>query len=101
MEASNLKTMREALESVRNWCINRLGNAPYQVTVEGLLSVVNTALSKSPRNCDVGTADEQRDRLEAFCAIHFRCSVCPIYNGDSRSCVYRFLQMPYDEGGAK
>ena len=22
-------------------------------------------------------------------------------NGDSRPCVYRFLQSPYDEGGAK
>lgn len=75
---------------------------------EGELVVLNThkladSLKKSLRNCDVGTVDEQRDRLESFCAIHFRysadnpCSGCPAYNGDSRPCVYRFLQMPYEE----
>ena len=79
---------------------------------EGELVVLNThklaeSLKKSLRNCDVGTVDEQRDRLEDFCSKHFRysadnpCSGCQIYNGDSRPCVYRFLQMPYEEGGAK
>lgn len=52
-ESFNVKAMREALESVRNWCLNRLVNASYQVTVEGLLSVVNEALSAPPRNCDM------------------------------------------------
>ncbi len=54
----NAAVMRKALESVRNWCLNRLGNASYQVTVEWLLSVVNSALSAPARNCDVGTAEE-------------------------------------------
>lgn len=69
--------------------------------------MAKAALSAPPRNCDVGTAEEQRDRLEDFCSKHFRysadnpCSGCPIYNGDSRPCVYRFLQMPYEEEGAE
>ena len=54
----NAATMREALESARNWCLNRLGNASYQVTVEGLLSTINAAISAPARNCDVGTAEE-------------------------------------------
>ena len=62
METGNVKAIREALESVRNWCLNRLVNSSHQVTVEGLLSVVNTALTNPPRNCDVGTAEEQARR---------------------------------------
>ena len=49
----NASAMHESLESVRNWCLNRLGNASYQVTVEGLLSVVDAALSAPARNCDL------------------------------------------------
>ena len=48
----NAAAMREALESVRNWCLNRLGNASYQVTIEGLLSIVHSALTAPARNCD-------------------------------------------------
>ena len=99
----NSAAMRKALESVRNWCLNRLFNSSHQVTVEGLLSVVNAALSAPPRNCDVGTEEEQRDRLEDFCSKYFRysadnpCSGCQIHNGDSMPFVYRFLQMPYED----
>lgn len=64
-------------------------------------------LNESLRNADVGTEEQQRDRLEAFCAGHFRynadnpCAKCPNYkDGDtSLPCVYRFLQMPYDGSG--
>ena len=67
-------------------------------------NAITAALSAPPRNCDVGTAEEQNDRLESFCAKHFRysadnpCAECPIYkDGDSKPCVYRFLQMAYEE----
>ena len=108
MEASNVKTTRNALESVRNWCINRLVNAPYQVTIEGLLSFVNIALSKPPRNCDVGTADEQAKRFHSFCEkfqsrIQGMCSpLCPCIDcGDVCHCMTKWSQMPYKEGVAK
>ena len=58
-QVGNAAKMREALESVRNWCLNRLLNVPYQLTVEGLFSFVNTALSSPPRHCDIGTEEEQ------------------------------------------
>lgn len=48
----NAAAMREALVSVRNWCINKLGGASIQVRVEGLLSIVEDALSEPARNCD-------------------------------------------------
>ena len=97
----NAAAMREALESVRNWCLNRLVNSSHQVTVEGLLSVVNAALSAPPRNCDVGTAEEQSDRLEAFCLRHNYCSSCPCKYTEKTSCSINWAQMPYEEGGAE
>lgn len=48
----NAAAMREALVSVQNWCINKLGCSSIQVTVEGLLGIVNAALAAPPRNCD-------------------------------------------------
>ena len=76
METGNAKAIREALESVRNWCLNRLVNSSHQVTVEGLLSVVNTALAKPPRNCDkYNTADEAYAGFRKFCDKSV-CSKC-------------------------
>lgn len=81
---------------------------------EGEMVVLDTAkvadaLVKSLRNCDVGTAEEQFDRHETFCKKYFRysmanpCAKFPNYkDGDPSSpCVFRFLQMPYGEGGAR
>ena len=64
MAVGNAAAMRKALESVRNWCLNRLFNSPHQVTVEGLLSVVNAALSTQPRNCDAFSKAKVLEMLE-------------------------------------
>lgn len=101
----NAAALREALESASNWCLNRLGNASYQVTVEGLLSVVDAALSSPPRNCDVGTAQEQAERFGKLCAGQADCVGCPCNKGGgiiSSDCFAKWAQMPYaEEGGAK
>ena len=102
METGNVKAIREALESVRNWCLNRLVNSSHQVTVEGLLSVVNTALTKPPRNCDVGTAEEQARWYEELCDSHTCGSICsgsgcPLYDYDCSP--FAWAQMPYEARG--
>ena len=100
----NAAAMRSALESVRNWCINRLVNSSHQVTIEGLLSVVNTALAKPPRNCDVGTAEEQSARFDAHCRKHMGRLICPLREKDGgvpKHCELAWEQMPYEEGGTK
>lgn len=48
----NAAAIYDALESVRNWCINKLGGASFQVTVEGLLQIVDKAMTAPMRNCD-------------------------------------------------
>ena len=75
---------------------------------EGELVVLNThktawKLEKSLRNCDVGTAEEQSERYEKFCYAHRSrekgCGDCPLC--DIVCCGFAWLQMPYEEGGAK
>lgn len=75
---------------------------------QGELVVLNThklaeELKKSLRNCDIGTAEEQCDRLQALCSKHFRyasddnpCAECPNYKDGDTS-----LPLPYNEGGAE
>ena len=66
------------------------------------------ALAAPPRNCDVGTPEEQTKRMDAFCASHgehigqsWRCEKCPLFT--INRCELAWAQMPYDEkeGGTK
>ncbi len=61
----------------------------------------NAALSAPPRNCDVGTAEEQEERLNEFCSSHFEhCSKCPLFD-KFRYCQTAWMQMPYEMGEEK
>ena len=61
-------------------------------------SNVKHALSAPPRNCDVGTAEEQSERYEKFCYAHRSrekgCGDCPLC--DIPCCEFAWLQMPYE-----
>lgn len=65
------------------------------------------ALSAPPRNCDVGTAEEQEDRFADFCRKHECTMNCPVKKkwsfrcGHKPSCGVLWSQMPYEEGGKK
>ncbi|MBO6031965.1 MAG: hypothetical protein J6Q22_11030 [Prevotella sp.] len=81
------------------------------------LRIANEALAMPPRNCDVGTAEEQTTRYRKFCSDHkylgsdfsymckgFGKGRCPFINSHTKSqCEFAWAQMPYtaDEGGAK
>ena len=74
-------------------------------------TAINAALAATPRNCDIGTAEEQQDRFREFCRRHFdarKCGLgrsvakCPAYQGGKNpDCSLWWAQMPYEEGGAK
>lgn len=59
-----------------------------------------SALSKPPRNCDVGTAEEQAKRFDRFCAMRGcriggdATSKCPF---DPDACEFAWAQMPYQK----
>ena len=74
---------------------------------DAIAEEIRQALSAPPRNCDVGTAEEQVARYHAFCAKMMKqnnhcCGPCPCHefiNGEAQSCTLLWAQMPYEEGG--
>ena len=75
-----------------------------------LKQTAESALSAPPRNCDIGTPEEQSDRFYAFCGNHrfqsgikgMCSSLCPcIRCRDMCNCLTKWSQMPYEKGGAK
>jgi hypothetical protein len=111
MEGNQMK-MREALVKVlrlanvtadgENWDWNN-------AIAENVVKVVKEALAAPPRNCDVGTAEEQTKRFSDFCEAYrhtdlLGCAGCPLKNTPSDTgCSFAWAQMPYEseEGGAK
>lgn len=91
MEASNVKAMREALEN-SNGLLEELATiGEWGESAREQIAENNAALSAPPRNCDVGTAEEQAERL-------FR------RYGDTTigaEVALLWAAMPYDEGGAE
>ncbi len=109
MPAGNAAAMREALETVRKYVKK---TTPDKVML-GVIEVwCDEALAKPPRNCDVGTSDEQAERFENFCLKHIGCAEetggrhcvgCPLEKSSrniTQKCELYWAQMPYEEGGA-
>lgn len=104
----NAAAMREALGDVYN-TLEQLH--PYAPNMEDISrrrafrsmlchakNVIDITLSAPPRNCDVGTAEEQFERFDRWCnsrVIENCCGVC------CRKCLIAWSQMPYEGGGEK
>ena len=99
MEASNVKEMRKAPERQAHF-LQRLhaqegeNGVVSKVRLEEEIKAVTAALSAPPRQCDVGTAKEQKQRYDEW------------RNHDELRAVFGldkldWAQMPYEEGGAK
>lgn len=73
------------------------------------LDAANAALAAPPRNCEVGTEDEQAERFENFCLKHIGCAEetggrhcvgCPLEKASrntTQKCELYWAQMPYEE----
>lgn len=118
MDGNQMK-MRDALTpwvSLGEWLIE---NAGKEALGRGIAEIVPTlrkrideskaALAAPPRQCDVGTAEEQAERFHAFCDGHSSgiggmCDGnCPCFGGvDGCHCLCKWAQMPYaaKEGGS-
>ena len=109
----NAAKMRDALRQVSRVAVEMTrktvtGESEDRKTVDEwalrLCDIVSAALAAPPRNCDVGTDEEQSSRYEELCDRHTcgsRCSAtgCPMYEYDCSP--FAWGQMPYEEGGAK
>lgn len=119
METNN--KLREAVietQSVIAKCIDILNKIPDSCGYGGLVDdvadelcdlreeYVKSALAEPPRNCDVGTAEEQEVRFRNYCWNHssrdknMECQ-CPIDAEAKAGCKLTWAQMPYEEGGEK
>ena len=107
----NSAKMREALEKVlRVLHCAIVADILKGDDVNSAFNEVTAALSVPPRNCDVGTSEEQAERFYAFCGYHrfqsgikgMCSSLCPcIKCRDMCNCITTWSQMPYEEGGAE
>ncbi len=110
--AGNAAAMREALEIIARKAdkVDKIGmgyNDAVEISLD-IQSVAEAALSAPPRNCDVGTADDQAERFVAECKRHDHCSTCPVHAmwgvwrvGQPKSCKFIWAQMPYEAEGGK
>ena len=116
MEANDMAAMREALEYASRVLARWRQDAPFSAWNEygEAIDKCRTALAKPPRNCDVGTAEEQAERFILFCRRNSFGGVCndscKFSNVNRRlgwqeigqaRCFPFWAQMPYEGGGEK
>lgn len=65
------------------------------------------AYEGNPRNCDVGTVEEQSVRMAEYCREQYKkccgghvCSACKFHYIDGE-CYFAWAQLPYTKEGAK
>ena len=99
----NAAKMCKALERLREWVLMDLNenafiadsSGNYMKLIKGTLEIVNAALSAPPRNCDIGTADEQYARWEKYCACT-KCHNCDLVSDSWSQCYSKWSQLPYE-----
>ena len=110
---NNFATMHSALTSAYMVLIKaHMDNCPIpSAELVRVISILEQALALKPRNCDVGTEQEQQDRFREFCR-HYEsegeCGIgrseaaCPAFQGGRNpDCSLWWAQRPYEEGGSK
>ena len=105
---SNAAKMREALEHIREYATIALSHTTDGHVIDAVHNMdalAKSALSAPPRNCDVGTAEEQYERLNKHCDKYPpNCGGCHFTNEEGitlNACGLHWAQMPYEEGEAK
>lgn len=69
-----------------------------------LCEIISRGLAIPLRQCDVGTPEEQSERMEkAVCSKHHGCVRCPLRKAKYSDCSLGWAQTPYaaEEGGAE
>ncbi len=113
MTDGNIAKMREALEASRAYFVALRAEVPNTQSEQYLsqrIADIDAALSAPPRNCDVGNAAEQSERLAKFCKANYEkakkdkhiCSECR-FNDCPGECPLKWAQLPFtpEKGGAE
>jgi len=70
-------------------------------------TAIQKALAAPPRNCDVGTAEEQYARFNKYCNARHKndkpnpCGCADRASNPCAKCYSMWAQMPYEEGGTR
>lgn len=99
----NAAAMRDALVELTDKVLDYLHKGLIQLPLplENAIAKANAALAAPARQCDVGTADEQSERMEkAVCSKHYGCVRCPLRKAKYSDCSLGWAQTPYAEEGA-
>lgn len=96
MEVSDVMGMREALESISARA-SVGGEFDPQAYLDEIREIAEKALAAPPRNCDVGTADEQFNRHDKYCNLQPTCRKYLRENVPSTCiwCFAKWAQQPY------
>ena len=106
LQVGNAAAMREALLIVKRLFDGRI---MWQPDIRKAHEAVDAAISDPPRNCDVGTPEDQSKRFRSFCLNHtsasdvdMECCRCHLEKVHAM-CELAWAQMPYEaqEGGAE
>ena len=116
-QLGNAAAMRKALVQVSRIAVEMTrktitGEPEDRKTVDRwalrLCDIACDAISAPPRNCDVGTAEEQEARFNKFCFSYYNinnvdgeCNTCPLNDNVKTTCEFAWMQMPYEEGEAE
>ena len=93
MGCGDCAKMREALKATLDlfWDIHNANRSPQSNQAYAVIRKIKATLAAPPRNCDVGTAEEQDKRYAMFMEKHWTLGKTAL----------QWAQMPYEEGGAK
>ena len=101
----NAAAMRDALiEAIGRSCAGCARDCDECVNLKsGWMKKAKAALIAPPRNCDVGTADEQLNRFDKFCNQKTKCRDCAICGNrfHTRECFAIWAQTQFEKEGEK
>lgn len=105
METNNKirAALEQAKEIARTIYSTSETGSPHEDLAERIVELAHAALAEPPRNCDVGSVDDQKDRFLEFCddekGPREHCRNCRLCN--SSDCELAWAQLPYEEGGVR
>lgn len=106
----NAAALRDTLEGIRLWFIASANvleeDTTARVTTRALRKLAkdcDKALAARPRNCDVGTSEEQSSRMREYCLgkDSLECRHYCMQSPKAFDCVCEWAQMQYEKGGAE
>lgn len=95
----NVAAMHKALVTIRKRLVAAYASESEFMQLSNdkpLVDLIDAALSKPPRQCDVGTAEEQLKRHGEWCAMRPTTTHPCLDRGWCHKCFAKWAQTPYE-----